>query len=106
MNKKQQLIDDIFNVVVECCSDNCNSVSIDNIKSPSKKEFYVKARAIVCRTMAQYGFSVHEMSSILNRKERTICKLLEADSDFTRTNNSYQIMCNEVGRKLSEKYRK
>lgn len=99
MNKKEQTLNRIVDIVVDCCSSEINGVQTltrEDLLGESKKENHVMSRAILCLQLKHEGYSVTTIAMLLGREEQSIRKLIKKGYDFVATSRACRIAAAEV----------
>lgn len=94
MNKKQELLDSIVDVVIECCdmeNEDGNVVTRELLLSNSKKENVVMTRCILVFELMRAGFTITTCASLLGCKPQTARMLMFKDGEYYKTSAAYRV---------------
>lgn len=94
MNRKQELINKIIDIVLECCNTEIYGVepiTHDDLLGPDRSENVVMTRCIFVTQMIFMGFSRTTVANILHRNEKTIGNILTQAHQYRITSCAYRI---------------
>lgn len=107
MNKKEELLDKIIDVVI-----NCTSYEVNNVPTITKKDLLGKcraenvvlARSILVLQLLSEGFTATTIASLLNRSIQSIHKLEQKGYDSIRTSRVCREAAAEVVLEVKKLY--
>lgn len=102
MNDKQKRLDDIINIVVECCDVSYmgkSSITKEEVLGKSKRESVVLTRSLVALQLKHEGYTIDTIAMILDRTQDTIRDLIEAAYNNVSCNRAYRRAAAEVALK-------
>lgn len=107
MNNKQQNLNRIVDIVVDCCSFNFNgeiSMSRSDLLGKSRSENIVMSRCILVEMIVNAGYSVSTAAMILSRTPQAIRHLLDMGRNLFKTSKAFRLANNECSVKCRELY--
>lgn len=100
MNQKQERLNKIVDIVIECCAtkDKTGRLSIDKrmLFGKTRSENIVMTRAILATTIARQGYSVTTLACLLNRTVQAVRHLLQTDDVYRKSSRAYRIASEEA----------
>lgn len=114
MNNKEQTLQKILQIVIDCCSydngDGTQSITIEMLISPERIGDNVNmTRCIVAKQLSGMGYNNESIARILGRSESTVRDMLKRGEDFRDTSCAYRIAEREADiriKAIKEDFRK
>lgn len=94
MNRKQELITQVLDIVLGCCNTEIYGVTpmtSDDILGPNRSENVVMTRCLFVTQMIFMGFSRTTVANILHRNEKTIGNILTQAHQYRITSYAYRL---------------
>ena len=101
MNKKEELLNKIVEIVAQCCSQE-DDITSDNLISLSRSENLVMSRCILVSMLQMAGFTIGSVSKLLNRTPQAIRNMYNIGFDFRKVSHAYRIAEAEATIKVNE----
>lgn len=105
MSDKQDLIDNVLRVVVDCCKvdvDGFDIITKDEILGDCRNENACMTRCIFVSQMMFIGFSRSTISALLHRSEKSVDRILKKAHEYRITSYVYRLAEAESTIKLKE----
>lgn len=105
MNNKQQHLNKIVDIVVECCSFEINgkiSMSRSDLLGKSRSENFVMSRCILAHMIINSGYTVTTAALLLSRTPQAIRHLLEMGHILLKTSKAFRQANAECASKCKE----
>lgn len=107
MNKKQQELERITKIVIDCCAmeiddEGKTNITIKDVTGKSRKTNLVMTRCILAAKILSHGFSIDTIANLLNRSVSAVRHLLKLGHWFKRTSKAYDIANKEVEEKCEK----
>lgn len=100
MNQKQERLNRIVDIVIECCAtrDETGRLSIDKqmVLGKARSENIVMTRAILASAIIRQGYSVTTAASLLNKTVQAVRHLLQSNTIYRKSSRAYRIASDEV----------
>lgn len=107
MNDKQNALNQIVDVVVECCSFDINgtrSMTREQLLGKARNENLVMSRCILVHMILSAGFSVSTAAMLLSRSPQAIRHMMELGHQYIQTSRAFRlanaectIKCRDIG---------
>lgn len=94
MNDKQNLVNEILTIVVNCCKMDLfdiKPITNEDILGPSRAENICMTRCIFVTQMLFMGFSRTTIANILHRSEKTIGNILNQAHNYKKVSYAYRL---------------
>lgn len=107
MNTKTEYINNIINIVYECCvaeidNKGSKSFSIDDLLGQVRTENVVMTRCILVMLILREGFSVTTCSIVLHRTAHAISNLHKKSQDYLATSRAFKIAYIEAATRVDK----
>lgn len=104
MNKKQQELNRITKIVIDCCEmeiddEGKTTITLKDVKSKSRRIDLVMTRCILAAKAFAHGFSIETIAKLLKRSVPAVRHLLKLGYCFKKTSKAYNIANKEVEEK-------
>lgn len=100
MNQKQERLNRIVDIVIECCAtkDKTGRMSINKgmVFGKVRSENIVMTRAILATAIIRQGYSVTTAACLLGRTVQAVRHLLQADAVYRKSSRAYRIASEEA----------
>ena len=107
MNDKQQALNQIVDIVVECCAFDVNgaqSMTREQLLGKSRNENFVMSRCILAHMILSAGYSVSTAALLMNRSPQAIRHMIEVGHQYIQTSRAFRLAnaectlrCKEIG---------
>lgn len=94
MSDKQELIDEVVAIVVDCCAidvDGEHVITKEEIISKSRDENICMARCILVAQLMCLGFSRTTTARVIHRSERSIGDILRKAYEYKKTSYAFRL---------------
>lgn len=92
MNRKEEELNRIVDIVVECCdTEGRGVITRDLVLGGSKRENIVMTRCLLVFEILRAGYTVTTCGKILNCSAQTVRMLMSKDGDFHRISRAYRL---------------
>lgn len=101
MNKKQQELQRIAKIVIDCCAmeiddEGQTNITMKDVTGKSRRIDLVMTRCILAAKILANGFSIETIAKLLNRSVSAVRHLLKLEYGFKKTSKAYNIANREV----------
>lgn len=107
MNKKQQELNRITKIVIDCCAmeiddEGKTTITLKDVKSKSRRIDLVMTRCILAAKVLAHGFSIETIAKLLKRSVPAVRHLLKLGYCFKKISKAYNIANREVEEKCEK----
>lgn len=103
MNKKEQELYKIVDIVIGCCSMGGNEEELrEKVLGGSRDDNTVLTRCMLARLLAFAGYSNATIAMLLHRDQKSVRNMLDAARDCRKSRRSYRVAEDEAMRMYRE----
>lgn len=105
MNNKQENLNQIVDIVVDCCSFDFNgrkSMSRADLLGKSRSENFVMSRCILTHMIINAGYSVTTAAMLLSRSQQAIRHLIDMGHNYLKTSRAFRLANAECASKCKD----